>query len=136
MSTKHPGFPVEFPPELLTKILGELPYFDLVRAVPLVCKPWKNAFDAAPTLRKKTFRLASEEFVESDVVMKDPLAGFESIDDGDEDDPESDPESQSAAADEEPAELKKMENVGKSQNSRYVDICSMSVDICTYAIRG
>ncbi|KAJ7066168.1 hypothetical protein C8F01DRAFT_1248205 [Mycena amicta] len=53
------AFPDDFPPELLTQILLQLPYWDLVRLVPLVSKLWKYTIDTEPALRMRVFKKAS-----------------------------------------------------------------------------
>ncbi|KAJ7066205.1 hypothetical protein C8F01DRAFT_1122604 [Mycena amicta] len=56
------AFPDDFPPELLTRILLQVPYWDLVRVVPLVSKLWKYTIDTDPALRIRTFKKAGDMY--------------------------------------------------------------------------
>ncbi|KAJ7052147.1 hypothetical protein C8F01DRAFT_1338095 [Mycena amicta] len=53
------AFPDDFPPELLTQILLQVPYWDLMRVVPLVSKLWKYTIETEPALRMRMFKKAS-----------------------------------------------------------------------------
>ncbi|KAF7289784.1 F-box domain-containing protein [Mycena indigotica] len=58
------AFPVDFPPELLARIMHHIPYFTLLLVVPRVCRAWKSMVDTDPVLQMRIFRRPSAVYMD------------------------------------------------------------------------
>ncbi|KAF7289798.1 hypothetical protein MIND_01354100 [Mycena indigotica] len=77
-----------FPAELLVRVLSHLSYDDLLLVVPLVCRAWQHLVNTDPLLKIKTFKKASDIYVD---IGLEPEDSDESLDE-DEDENEEDKE--------------------------------------------
>ncbi|KAF7289780.1 hypothetical protein MIND_01352100 [Mycena indigotica] len=72
-------FPGDFPPELLARILAQLPYEDVLLGAQRVCKGWKRMVESDPGLQTRMFRRASGVYLDVGVDAAEIVAGSEPV---------------------------------------------------------